>query len=190
VTGCPALALQCRRIGCCLAVPMRAALLKSGYRYEPLALKKERPMRKSDRIKPAVTKTVLLFLAGFVWFCVGTMLLVLAYSWLADATRTIFFAFFGLGIGLALLVHHFGFLKIVDKNIERILPMVEKKCLFSFITWKSYLIIIVMVAMGSFLRHSAIPRHYLAVLYIGIGLALVLSSLRYIRVFVYELRKR
>ena len=163
--------------------------LKTACRHKPLALKKERPMRKSDRIKPAVTKTVLLFLAGFVWFCVGTMLLVLAYSWLSNATRTIFFAFFGVGIGVALLVHHFGFLKIVDKNIDRIRPMVEKKCLFSFITWKSYMIIMVMVAMGTSLRHSAIPKQYLAIVYTGIGLALILSSLRYIRVFVQEIKK-
>ena len=145
-------------------------------------------MRKRDTFKPAVTKSALLFLAGFVWLCVGTMLLVFAYSWLSDAPRTIFFMFFGFGILLALLVHHFGFLKVVDKNIERILPMVEKKCLFSFITWKSYMIIIVMVAMGTLLRHSAIPQQYLAILYTGVGLALILSSLRYIRVFIHEIR--
>lgn len=110
-------------------------------------------MRKRDLFKPAVTKRVLLLLAGLVWFCVGTMLLAFAYAWLSDAPRTIAFMFFGFGIVLALLVHHFGFLKIVDKNIERILPMVEKKCLFSFITWKSYLIILVMVALGTLLRH-------------------------------------
>jgi len=98
--------------------------------------------------------------------------------------------FSGFGIVLALLVHHFGFLKIVDKNIERILPMVEKKCLFSFITWKSYMIILVMVALGTLLRHSAIPHQYLAILYTGIGLALILSSLRYIRVFIHEIRKQ
>ena len=98
--------------------------------------------------------------------------------------------FFGFGVVVALLVHHFGFLKIVDKNIERILPMVEKKCLFSFITWKSYLMILVMVTMGAWLRHSAIPHRFLAILYIGIGLALILSSLRYIRVFIDETKKR
>ena len=151
---------------------------------------KERKMRKRDIFKPAVTKNVLLFLAGFVWLCVGTMLLVFAYSWLSDAPRTISFMSFGFGVVVALLVHHFGFLKIVDKNIERILPMVEKKCLFSFITWKSYMIIIVMVSMGTLLRHSAIPQQYLAILYTGIGLALILSSLRYIRVFINEIRKQ
>jgi len=146
-------------------------------------------MRKIDLFKPAVTKSVLLLLAGFVWLCVGTMLLVLAHAWLSDAPGTIAIMFFGFGVVLALLVHHFGFLKIVDKNIERILPMVEKKCLFSFITWKSYIIILVMVALGTFLRHSAIPHRFLAILYTGIGLALILSSLRYLRVFLQEIRK-
>jgi Zn-dependent protease len=147
-------------------------------------------MRKRDLFKPAVTKSILLFLAGFVWLCVGTMLLVFAYSWLSEAPRTISYMFFGFGVVVALLVHHFGFLKIVDKNIDRILPMVEKKCLFSFMTWKSYTIVIVMVTMGTLLRHSAIPRQYLAILYTGIGLALILSSLRYLRVFINELGKQ
>jgi hypothetical protein len=39
--------------------------------------------------------------------------------------------------------------------------------------------------MGGLLRHSMIPKKELAILYIGIGLALILSSVRYIRVF-YE----
>ena len=89
----------------------------------------------------------------------------------------------------ALGVHHFKFLKIVDKNIQRITPMTDKRCLFGFISWKSYLLIMVMVALGVCLRHSAIPRPYLAILYSGIGIALILSSLRYMRVFISHLRK-
>ena len=95
----------------------------------------------------------------------------------------------GIGFILALAVHHLGFLKIVDHNLERIMEMDTKQCLFAFITWKSYLIIILMVTMGVLLRHSEIPKHYLAILYTGIGLALILSSVRYMRVFFRELRK-
>ena len=96
----------------------------------------------------------------------------------------------GVGVVLALLAHHFGFLKIVDKNLERILLMNEKKCLFSFIPWKSYLIIVVMITMGAILRHSVIPKQYLAILYTAIGLALILSSVRYMRVFFREIRRQ
>jgi len=141
------------------------------------------------KLKPAVSKQALLFLAGFLWICVGTMLVYLAYTWLTTASTTIFWIFLGVGFILALAVHHLGFLKIVDHNLERIMMMDTKQCLFAFISWKSYLIIIIMVSMGVLLRHSDIPQHYLAILYTGIGLALILSSVRYMRVFFRELRK-
>ena len=38
--------------------------------------------RKMAKIKPAVNKRVLLFLAGFMWLGVGAMLLFLSFSWL------------------------------------------------------------------------------------------------------------
>jgi len=146
-------------------------------------------MRKNIKYKPAVTKTVLVFLAGIVWIGVGIMLLILAFTWLSNASLIHMYVYVIAGFVSALVIHHFGFLKIVDKNLERILPMDEKKCLFAFITWKSYLIIVIMVAMGITLRHSPIPKQYLAILYSGIGLALILSSIRYMRVFVREVRQ-
>jgi hypothetical protein len=142
------------------------------------------------KYKPAVSKTILIFLAGLVWICAGIMLLYLALSWLISASRNNMFLFIGAGVFLALVIHHFGFLKIVNKNLGRILPMDEKKCLFSFITWKSYLLIVIMVAFGIILRHSVISKQYLAIVYIGIGSALILSSVRYMRVFSRETRKQ
>ena len=147
-------------------------------------------MKKRDRFKPAVNKTILLLIAGLTWLCVGAMLLHFAYSWLHDSDRFLTMVISGSGILVALFVHHFGFLKLADKNIERILPMAEKKCIFSFITWKSYILIIVMVTMGMLLRQSAVPKQYLAILYAGIGSALILSSIRYIRIFIAEVRNK
>ena len=138
-------------------------------------------------MKPGVDKTVLLFLSGFVWIAVGTWLLLLAYTWLHQSPVQHPFLFSGSGVGAALLIHHFGFLKIVDKNLGRILIMEGKKCVFSFMTWKSYIMVLVMTTMGILLRHSSIPKPYLAVLYIGIGLSLILSSIRYLRVFIGQL---
>jgi hypothetical protein len=145
--------------------------------------------KKIDRIKPAVDKSALIFLSFFVWVVVGTMLLLLAYSWLKASRGNSPFLFAGVGVGAALVIHHFGFLKIVDKNLGRIMPMEGKKCVFSFMTWKSYIMVAVMVTMGALLRHSAIPKTYLSILYIGIGLSLILSSIRYLRVLLSQLRK-
>ena len=146
-------------------------------------------MGKLEKYKPAAEKNLLVLMAGIVWVGVGIMLLVLAFSWLeADADSNIYL-FGGVGLVLALLVHHFGFLRIVDKNLKRIIPMKGKKCVFSFITWKSYLLIIVMMTMGIMLRHSSIPKPYLAIIYTAIGLALILSSFRYMRVFIREMKR-
>ncbi len=146
--------------------------------------------RKISKIKPAVNKDVLLFLAGFMWFGVGTMLLFLSFSWLKAFQVHGSFLVGGIGVAVALVVHHFGFLKIVDKNLGRILSMEGTKCIFSFITWKSYIIVGVMVAMGTLLRYSPLPKPYLSMLYTGIGLALILSSVRYLRVLLSQIRKR
>jgi len=145
--------------------------------------------RRVAKIKPAVNKEILLFLAGFMWFGVGTMLLWMSFLWLKafQIHGSVFFC--AVGIVVAMIVHHLGFLKIVDKNLGRILPMEGTRCIFSFITWKSYIIVAVMIAMGTLLRHSPIPKPYLSILYIGIGLALVLSSVRYLRVLMSQIKK-
>ncbi len=132
------------------------------------------------RFKPAVPKKVLLAFAGAMWCCVGIMLIIMAVHWLYDYDGNRWL--FGVpGVIAALIIHHFGFLKIVDKNLGRISRLPGKPCVFSFISWKSYIIIIIMVTMGITLRHSSIQKQYLSLIYLSIGFALFLSSIRYFR---------
>jgi hypothetical protein len=145
--------------------------------------------RKLDKMKPAVDKNILIFLSGFMWVAVGTMLLYLSYNWLNASHAQNAFLFAGAGIAAALVIHHFGFLKIVDKNLGRILPLEGKQCVFSFMPWKSYLLVAVMITMGMLLRRSSLPKTYLSILYIGIGLSLILSSVRYLRVLLSQIRR-
>jgi hypothetical protein len=138
------------------------------------------------KLKPAVSPRILLLLAGAMWMGVGAMLLCYASGWLKEGHPVHMFLLIAAGVFAALIIHHFGFLRVVDKNLGRILPMKEKRCAFAFMSWKSYIMVAFMTAMGIGLRHSPIPKPYLSVLYIGIGLALVLSSLRYLRVLLFR----
>ena len=142
---------------------------------------------KFEKFKPAIDKRVLLFLSGAMWLCVGGMLLSLSFSWLDGFHVKNAFLYAGVGASCALMVHHFGFLRIVDKNLGRILPMEGKRCLFSFMTWKSYMLVTIMMGMGVLLRRSTISKPHLSILYICIGLALILSSIRYLRVLIVQL---
>jgi hypothetical protein len=133
---------------------------------------------------PVVDKRVLIFMAGLMWCAVGVMLIRYAVSWLAICTGREEVFFYSAGFLAAMPIHHFGFLKIADKNLNRLLPLKEKQNPLSFMAPKSYLIVVVMISMGIVLRHSMIPKRYLSLLYNGIGLALFLSGIRYLRVFI------
>ncbi len=139
-----------------------------------------RDIRKYD---PAVDKRFLIVLSGVVWSLAGAALNALAVNWLSHTTAQKAAWLGSAGVILALLIHHFGFLRLVDKNIARIMAKKGKVCIFGFQPWKSYLIIIIMVALGITLRHSSLPKPWLAIIYIGFGGAMLLSSLRYHRIF-------
>lgn len=134
-----------------------------------------------DKWKPGVSKSALLFIAGAVWMGVGIGLDILAWSWLKRAPTAPALMSSAVGVAAALVIHHFGFLRIVDRNLGRIRPMEGRRCAFAFIPWRSYLLIGVMILLGTLLRRSPIPKLYLAPLYMGIGTALFLSSFRYLR---------
>jgi hypothetical protein len=134
-----------------------------------------------QKLNPAVDKKYLILLAGIVWCGVGIMLISFAVSWLNNYDGKGTGWYYLAGFAAAMPIHHLGFLRLADKNIERLMAVEGKKCLFSFITWKSYLIIIIMVSMGIALRHSSLPKQYLSILYNGIGLGLFLSGIRYFR---------
>ena len=74
-----------------------------------------------------------------------------------------------------------GFGGIALKNIQRLRRLPDRGCFFAFQAWKSYLIIMVMIALGVTLRHSSIPKHFLAVAYTAIGGALIVGSFYYYR---------
>ena len=129
--------------------------------------------------KPAVPKKWLVAIAGVLWSAVGIGLCRLAVKWLWVLNLPKALVFAGVGVTIAVVVNVFMFSRIANKNIARIDCYSKKGCVFAFQAWRSYLIIMVMIAMGIFLRHSAFPRPYLALLYTSMGGALFLASFRY-----------
>jgi hypothetical protein len=115
------------------------------------------------------------------------MLCVLAYGWLLQVEDLNALLLTTAGVLLGTAIYRFGFLGLAIRNINRIHLLPEKACLFAFQEWKSYPLIAVMIALGITLRHSPIPKPYLAVLYIGIGLGLFLASMQY---YLFLVRRR
>jgi len=132
-------------------------------------------------LKPTVPKCWLFAASGVMWSAVGIMMCATGIGWLADTGMVRGVSFELVGLILAMLAVRWGFGNIAKKNIRRLRQLPDRGCFFAFQAWKSYLIIMVMIALGITLRHSSIPKHFLAVAYTAIGGALTLGSLYYYR---------
>ena len=129
--------------------------------------------------KPVVNKTILVLIAGLVWVVVGTFLSRYAIIWWQHYTGSFLIPFIFLGLILGIVKGYYVFSGIVRKNIERISRMNGRGFVLAFIPWKSYMLIVVMMAFGITLRNSALPKEYLAIIYLAVGLAMILSGFQY-----------
>jgi hypothetical protein len=130
---------------------------------------------------PATKKIWLHLTAGIVWSGVGIMLTVFAVTWFGLVHSWTVLLLISAGLLLASAIYFFGFSKLASKNVQRIIAIPkERVCLFAFQKWTSYPLVLVMVAMGIYLRrYSPIPKPDLAILYLGLGASLFASSLQY-----------
>lgn len=142
-----------------------------------------------NRLKPDVEQRWLLLIAGLMWGGVGAMLGRLAIEWLRIETPDGVVLFLLAGALLAAAINFLGFSKLAKQNIDRIKALGRKACIFAFQRWTSYILVVVMITMGRFARSLPIPRSYLAILYLGIGGALFLASLNYLRALIYGKRE-
>lgn len=135
----------------------------------------------NKKLKPAAPKYILLLIAGSMWFGVGLFLQTYVYAWLRPDFQLKSVWLIAVGFLLGFLIHRFGFSKIAIKNLIRIEQMPKRPCLFSFMSWKSYVLVLFMMGLGITLRLSPIPKNYLSIVYTAIGLALMLSSIKYFK---------
>ena len=135
------------------------------------------------RLNPAVPKHWLIAIAGLVWSAAGGMLCHMAWSWLRPLPPLRITGLIAAGLALAIVFHRLMLARIARRNMDRICTYADRGCVFAFQAWRSYLMILVMIAMGSFLRHTMISREILALFYTAMGAALILSSLAYFFLF-------
>jgi len=135
-----------------------------------------------------VGRAGLFAIAGIIWTAVGILLLTYAATWLAPVALPLELELAAGGLVVAAIFVRFVFSGIVRKNIARIDAGPECASIFAFQGWKSYLITAFMIGLGITLRHSALPKPGLAVMYEGIGLALLLTSLLYHRRLIGALK--
>lgn len=135
-----------------------------------------------SRILP-VQRRWLFAISGVLWTAVGVMLVTYAVMWLAPVDWHLEIALGAAGAVLAIVAARFMFRGIAAKNIDRIHQGPDRASALAFQPWKSYLMMVFMMGLGIVLKHSAVPKPALAVVYAAIGGALMLASGLYHRSF-------
>jgi hypothetical protein len=139
-----------------------------------------------SKFNPAVPRRYLFGLAGILWTTAGTLLCIRAIIWLdVFSTQTeCVLEFFG--CLLAATGYFFLFSRIVQKNIDRILELPERACVFAFTAWRGYAMIALMATIGITLRNTSIPKYYLSIPYTAMGGILLIGSVRFYRQFLVQ----
>lgn len=124
-------------------------------------------------LKPGVNRRVHLFAAPLLWTVVGASLLIRGWEWIGPGTNRWF-------VLLAVVLGTVKSLLILDKTARRVLARIislrDGTCLGAVYSWKTWLLVVLMMGSGIVLRRFFTPGVMIGTLYAAVGWALLLSS--------------
>lgn len=135
-----------------------------------------------QRFKPGVPRYVLFHVAGAVWGAAAGFLCIRGAEYGMNGSLPALPSLL-LGIAAGASFYRFLFFRISTKHINRIRSLQHPRpCVFSFLDWRGYILMGLMITTGVFLRTAGIaPLSLLAVLYLGMGTPLAISAVRFVR---------
>jgi hypothetical protein len=124
-------------------------------------------------LKPGVSKRVHLFAAPLLWTVVGASLLVRGWDFIGPGRERWF-------VLLAIVIGTAKSLLILDKTarraLTRIVSLRDGTCLGAVYSWKTWLLVVLMMGSGIVLRRYFTPGAMVGTIYAAVGWALLLSS--------------
>jgi hypothetical protein len=131
------------------------------------------PEKKTYSFKPGVSRSVHLFAAPFLWTAIGTLLMVRGFGWIGAGTARWLVV---LGLVLGTIKSKLVLDRTAKKSLKRILDMGDNTCIGAVYSWKTWLLVGLMMTFGITMRKLTDPGMVIGTLYVAIGWALFLSS--------------
>ncbi len=133
-------------------------------------------------------KNNLILLSGILWSLAGIMLISIFLRWIHLLTNKQLIWALSIGIPIG-IIKGWLFNKLSKKNIHRIRLLPDKVEWWKFQKISSYILIVLMMGTGITLRTTGlVEKKYLAPVYLGIGLALFISSIAYYTSYIQHRR--
>lgn len=126
-----------------------------------------------QRVKPGVGRSVHLFIAPLLWTSIGIMLMIRGWAWLGTGIARLLVV---PAIALGSLKSVFILDKTAARSILRIKQFDDPTCIGAVYSWKTWLLVALMMLFGVTARTVTDPGMVLGTLYVAIGWALLFSS--------------
>lgn len=126
-------------------------------------------------LKPGVGRSVHLFISPLLWTVIGFVLMFRGWGWIGSGAARLL-------VVLALALGTVKSLFILDKTagrcMDRIRAFDDHTCLGAVYSWKTWLLVLLMMTFGITMRRLTHPGNIVGTLYMAIGWALLFSSRR------------
>jgi hypothetical protein len=128
--------------------------------------------------KPAASARTQLLLAALLWTVVGAMLLFFGVRWSILAEIPYVWLLLALAITAGVFKALFILERTARRTIDRIRERGDGRCIGGFLSIRTWLFVGLMMLTGYLLRHSALPRAIVGLIYAAVGTALLVASRR------------
>jgi len=128
---------------------------------------------KLSRLKLNASRSVHLFVAAILWTVVGVSLISRGIVWL-NGVESLWIVIPALIVGTVKSL--FMLDKSAKKSVDRIIATRDGRCLGGVYSFKTWLLVLVMMAAGCLMRNSSLPKEFLGLFYVSIGWGLLFSS--------------
>lgn len=139
----------------------------------------ERPPRVADRFKPRMSVRLQLASAAAMWLVASMILGVRGALWIGEADA--WWSLFALALFAGVLKARFLLDGVASRAARRIVVRGRDACAGGFLSWRSWVLVLAMVAGGHALRLTDIPHSVLGVLYLAVALGLLFADRIYWR---------
>jgi hypothetical protein len=129
-----------------------------------------------EKFKPAASARVHLLLAALMWSLVGTGLLSAGLYWSLRTGTAHLGLVLAAAAGLGLAKGHFMLNRTAGRIVDRIRHRGDGRCVGGFVSWRTWIFIASMMALGIILRHSPLPRRVVGFIYVAVGIALIAGA--------------
>ncbi len=133
----------------------------------------------AHRFMPRGTARVQLVLAAIVWLVGASILFARGVGYLMQSHWAAWLV--ALALVLGVVKGHLILDRVARKAVIRIRMRGRERCLFGFFSWKTWLLIAVMMGSGIALRRSGTSPEILGVIYMAVGTALLYGDRTYWR---------